>query len=122
MILALEREDPDALDALCAELLTRTAPIYLMRDPETRAIEVRVYGDVGRALPTFADLLSLERASRDMGLSPDAFEIRVVRVHQLLAMAADGGVGVAICTYRDDTPVYAVLSGERVQAMATVVP
>ena len=34
----------------------------------------------------------------------------------------DGGVGVAICTYRDDTPVYAVLSGERVQAMATVVP
>lgn len=118
MILALEREEPDALDALCAELLTRTAPIYLMRDPETRAIEVRVYGDVGRALPTFADLLSLERASRDMGLSPDAFEIRVVRVHQLLAMAADGGVGVAICTYRDDTPVYAVLSGERVQAMA----
>lgn len=37
-------------------------------------------------------------------------------------MAAQGGLGVAICTYRYDTPVYAVLSGERVQVMTTAVP
>lgn len=121
MILALEREDPGALEALCAELLARAAPLYIMCKPDTGVIEVRVYGNAGRALPAFADLLCLERASRDISLPRDAFEIGVIHPRQLLAMAADGGVGVAICTYRDDTPVYAVLSDERVQAMTTAV-
>jgi hypothetical protein len=40
IILALERDKPGALEALCAELLARAAPLTMRREPDTGAIEV----------------------------------------------------------------------------------
>jgi hypothetical protein len=54
----------------------------------------------GVAVENAAEPLRLRRAGRERG---------------------HGGLGVAICTYREDTPVYVVFSGERVQAMTTAV-
>lgn len=107
------------MEAILSELLSRSASLLFMKNPHDRGIEVRNYGAAGRALPMFSDLRCLEWAARDLGKEPGSFEVASIPPRQLIAMAADGELGIAICTYRDrKMPVYAILPGPLVKSVA----
>jgi hypothetical protein len=82
-------------------------------------MELRTYGDAGSALPIFSDPVCLEWAAADMGKAKGSYTVGAIAPRNLVAMAADGKVGIAVCAYRDrKMPVYAILNASIVADIA----
>jgi hypothetical protein len=51
----------------------------------------------------------MHRAVRDLALAPESFVLGGMGSRDAIAMAAEHGFGLAVGTYRDATPVYAIV-------------
>jgi hypothetical protein len=114
------KEGNDGVEALLQVLLGRSAVLYTMRDA-AKGIAVSDYGSAGRAVPVFADPTCVAWAAEDMGRAKGSYEVGAIPLPALAAMAAQGGVGVAICAYEDrKMPVYAILPALLVSGLTKV--
>ncbi|MDC3955284.1 hypothetical protein [Polyangium jinanense] len=113
------RGSEEALQKLYRELLVRPIPLLLVGAPKNRSLELRSFPDVGPALPAFPDLRSLHWMAADLQRPPGSFGIAAMRPLDLIVMAGKQGTAIALNVYRDPkTPVYVLLSGEAVRALA----
>lgn len=103
----LDRNRTDNTELL-EVLRARTLPLLLMVDAKTGRPPLRGWGNV-TAVPAYSDLPSLELAARELGWKPGTFPVAMVDVGALFAQAAAQRIGIAICAYRGDTPVYVLL-------------
>lgn len=104
--------------ALNEELLRRDFPLVLMADPKTKAVAPRAWPGVGKALPAYPDLISLQWTAADLKMPQSSFALATMPPHTLLEWAAKLGIAVAINVYRDrSSPLYVVLPPERVEAL-----
>jgi hypothetical protein len=103
---------------ILSELLSRNNSLLFMSGTRG-SMEVATYGAAGNALPMFSDLRSLQWAAMDLGRKPGSFEIAAIHARELVAMAGEREMSIAICVYRDrKTPLYAILPGPLVKAAA----
>ena len=100
------------------ELLSCNTSLLFMS--KTRgSMEVATYGAAGNALAMFSDLRCLQWAAMDLGRKPGSFEIAAIHARELVDMAGEREMSIAICVYRDrKTPLYAILPGPLVKAAA----
>lgn len=104
--------------ALVTELLARDLPLFLLRKPDSEALDARAFGDV-RALPVYADVICMHWAAADLQLTREQYAPGPADIRPLLKHAASEQLGLAIGTYRDrETPIYAVLSPAEVERAA----
>lgn len=112
------KSDPQAMQLLITQLLTRGLPVFLMRGKDREGIAVRTFGQEN-ALPAYADLFALDWAADDMGKGRGSYLPGAVDFGSLLVNAAKSNVGVAVCTYRDrKTPMYAIIPAALVGELA----
>jgi hypothetical protein len=106
------------MSVILSELLSRNVSLLFM-SPRRGQMEVRIFPTVGSALPMYADLRCLQWAASDLGREPGSFEIAAIHARELVAMAGEGEMSIAICTYRDrKTPAYAILPGPLIKTAA----
>jgi hypothetical protein len=109
---------PQDLTAFVHELLARDLPLFVLRKPDSEAIDVRNFGET-RALPVYADVICMHWAAADLGLARDAYVPGPADLRRLLEHAGKDGIGLAIGTYRDrESPEYCVLPAELVARVA----
>jgi hypothetical protein len=110
-------EQPDA-GVFLDELLSRDLPLFVMRKPDTEALDVRAFGDV-RALPVYIDVISLHWAAADQKLAPGSFAPAPADIKPLLKHVMGGELGLAIGAFKDrGTPIYAVLPADMLASTA----
>ncbi len=107
------RGDND-LRAIVDALRVRTLPLLVIVDPATRKPLIQRHGTVD-VMPVYPDQLMLERAAREMQLPPRSYGIAAMEVRPLFELAA-GTVPIAICAYREETPIYVVVPSDAVLA------
>lgn len=104
--------------ALNEELLSRDFPLILMADPKTKGIAPRAWPGLGKALPAYPDLVSLEWTAADLKMASSSFAVAAMPPRTLLEWAAKIGVAIAINVYRDrSSPLYVMLPVDRVEAL-----
>lgn len=121
IILDIESRQAD-MGAVLEELLSRRAPLFLMRNVADGVVDVRSYGAAGPALPVYCDLVGLEWAADDLGKANGSYDIGALLTRELITSVASDKLGLAICTFRDrKTPVYAVLPASMVAIVAQAI-
>lgn len=108
LILRLHTQPGADLSEVVQELKRRTLPLLMIVDPGTRRVAHRSFGGTA-AWPVFSDLPCLQRAAREMGIAPSAQGVAAFAVPELFALAQAKQLAVAICAYRADEPIYAVI-------------
>jgi hypothetical protein len=112
-----------AWEALNAELLRRDHPLVLMADPRTKGVAPRAWPGVGKAIPAYPDLVSLDWTARDLKMPSSSFGLALMPPRALFEWAAKIGVAVAINVYRDrSSPLYVMLPVDRLEALASSKP
>ena len=82
------------------ELVARDLPLFLLRKPGSDALETRAFGNVN-ALPAYVDVIGLHWAAADLKLAPGSYAPGPADPRPLLEHIAQGGLGLAIGTFRD---------------------
>jgi hypothetical protein len=109
LVLELHARNNGDVSEIVQALKARTLPLMLIVDPATRGAAQRSFGNQV-ALPTFSDMPTLQRAAREMGMAANSYGVAMFDARALFAMAEGQRVAVAICAYRESSPVYAVLN------------
>jgi hypothetical protein len=114
----------EGLEPLIKELQSRTAPLFAHMTPsagnETGSVQMRSLGERGNALPFFSDLACAHWAAEDMKKTSGSFTVGSMPARDLIRIAAQGKVGLAVCVYRDrKTPIYALIPADIVARLAT---
>jgi hypothetical protein len=108
LVLELHARNNGDVSEIVQALKARVLPLLLIVDPATRGVAQRSFGNLV-ALPAFSDMPCLQRAAREMGMAANSYGIAAFDARALFAMAESQRVDVAICAYRESTPVYAVV-------------
>jgi hypothetical protein len=106
LVLDLKR-DPDTTE-IVRVLKARTLPLLLIGDPKTGGVSFRQFGDTV-VIPAFSDLPALQRSAAAIGLAAGSYRVAQMDARMLFELAESKNVSVAICAFRENTQVWAVL-------------
>ena len=102
--------------------IKREFPLLFLINPQTRAVSLMNWPDLGTALPVFTDQSSLERTAQQLGIQKNNFAYAVMMPEELLAWAAEREYPLAFNASRDpkQAPIYVFMTVEEVKSLSSI--